>query len=83
MAIPCEKCSKPVHEQVVVCPHCGELSGVPSDPIAEAEISVMTEIDGEPEPPPLPLMLQQPARPPRPDRPTRLPRAIARRRTRS
>ncbi|MEO8552379.1 MAG: hypothetical protein ABI678_20520, partial [Kofleriaceae bacterium] len=31
MAIPCEKCSEPVHEQIVICPHCGEPTGVRLD----------------------------------------------------
>jgi hypothetical protein len=39
VAIPCEACGEPVHEQAVKCPHCGDFSGVPVDPIAAAEIS--------------------------------------------
>lgn len=49
MAIPCEVCGEPVHEQAVKCPHCGDFTGVPVDPIAAAEIStqpiVKPEID--------------------------------------
>ena len=46
MAIACDACGKPVHEQAVRCPHCGDLTGVPVDPIAAAEISVTaTAID--------------------------------------
>jgi hypothetical protein len=44
MAIPCEVCGKPVHEQVVVCPHCGNDTGVPADPIAELEIAALPEL---------------------------------------
>jgi hypothetical protein len=39
VAIPCDACGEPVHEQAVKCPHCGDFSGVPIDPIAAAEIS--------------------------------------------
>jgi hypothetical protein len=48
MALPCEACGKPVHEMAVDCPHCGEPTGVPVDPIAEHEIDVMEKF-------PLPL----------------------------
>ena len=41
MSVPCEACGKPVHEQAVKCPHCGELSGVPVDPVAAAAIEAM------------------------------------------
>jgi len=82
--IPCAECRKPVHEQSVICPHCGELTGIPQDPIALAEISVMTELDLDPEPAPLPYLLETKALPPIEEEPsTELPRAIARRRTRS
>ena len=58
MAIPCEKCHEPVHEQVVICPHCGEPSGVPLDPIAVAAIELLKAADPKPEPLPLPLMVR-------------------------
>lgn len=48
MAVPCQTCGKPVHETVVDCPHCGESTGTPVDPIAEHEIDVMEKF-------PLPL----------------------------
>ena len=32
MAIPCGACSSPVHDRAVVCPHCGEATGVDVDP---------------------------------------------------
>src|SRR5689334_11379538 len=44
MPIPCVSCAKPVFEQAVVCPHCGEPSGVPADPIAESEIATLPEL---------------------------------------
>ncbi len=95
MAIACDQCQRPVHEQTVVCPHCGGPSGVPRDPIALAEVSVMLELEGVPEPVPLPYLLSnqelddelpEPG-PPKPRKPsetpsTNLPRAIARRRSR-
>jgi hypothetical protein len=37
MAIPCEACGQPVHEKVVKCPHCGDFTGTPADPVAVAE----------------------------------------------
>ncbi len=40
MAIACDACGKPVHEQAVRCPHCGDLTGVPVDQIAAAEVRV-------------------------------------------
>jgi hypothetical protein len=83
VAISCEHCDQPVHEQTVICPHCGGPSGVPRDPIALAEISVMLELEDEPEPAPLPYLLESKALPPIEAEPsTELPRAIARRRTR-
>jgi hypothetical protein len=49
VAIPCDVCGEPVHERAVKCPHCGDFTGVPVDPIAAAEIStqriVKPEID--------------------------------------
>lgn len=51
MAIPCNMCGNPVHEQSVKCPHCGEATGVPVDPLARATIETMRkipEIDGQP-----------------------------------
>jgi hypothetical protein len=42
VAIACDACGKPVHEQAVKCPHCGDFTGVPVDPVAAAEISVTT-----------------------------------------
>jgi len=48
MAIPCESCGSPVHEQVVVCPHCANDTGVPADPIATSEISLLPELTTEP-----------------------------------
>lgn len=41
MAIPCEMCGKPVHEQTVVCPHCGDRTGNPADPEAARRIEEM------------------------------------------
>jgi hypothetical protein len=49
MAIPCASCGNPVHEQVVVCPHCAYDTGVPADPIAETEIATLPELPA-PEP---------------------------------
>jgi hypothetical protein len=34
VAIACAACGKKVHEQSVVCPHCGGHSGVAADPVA-------------------------------------------------
>jgi hypothetical protein len=48
MAIPCESCGKPVHETAVDCPHCGDPTGVPVDPIAEHEIELMDEVTPPP-----------------------------------
>jgi hypothetical protein len=44
VAIPCDVCGLPVHEQIVVCPHCGEHTGVPVDPNAERAIQAMPEL---------------------------------------
>jgi hypothetical protein len=33
-----------VNELVVECPHCGEPSGVPPDPVAAAEIELLPEL---------------------------------------
>jgi hypothetical protein len=77
--IPCEKCTKPVDQHVVVCPHCGDLTGVQSDPIALAEISGMMPLGVEPESPPLPFLLSDKELPATEDD-SELPRAIARRR---
>jgi len=49
MAIPCDACGEPVHEQVVVCPHCAGPTGVPIDPIAKATIETLPAL--EPPPP--------------------------------
>jgi hypothetical protein len=83
--ISCEHCHLPVHEQTVICPHCGDPSGVPRDPIALAEISVLLELEDEPEPAPLPYLLESKALPQIEiaEASTELPRAIARRRTRT
>jgi len=64
-----------VHEQAVVCPHCGEPTGVPADPIAELEIAQLEPV--EEANPVLPLALEPST--PAPE----LPRAIARRRRRT
>lgn len=40
VAIPCNACSKPVHSQAVICPHCGEPTGVAADPTLTAEEAV-------------------------------------------
>jgi len=37
VAIPCGACSKPVHEHAVLCPHCGEHTGVNADARLTAE----------------------------------------------
>ncbi|CAN5604655.1 hypothetical protein BH11MYX1_BH11MYX1_08040 [soil metagenome] len=41
MAIACETCTQPVHEDVVVCPHCGGPSGATPDltPLEAAELA--------------------------------------------
>jgi hypothetical protein len=86
VAIPCEHCDQPVHEQTVICPHCGQPSGAPRDPIALAEISVLLELEAEPEPAPLPYLLASKALPStetETEPSTELPRAIARRHTRN
>ena len=79
MAIPCEKCREPVHEQIVICPHCGEPTGVPTDPIAVATIELLLESEAKPEPLPLPLMVRR-SRPPKAERVAAegLPKAIVR-----
>jgi hypothetical protein len=81
VAIPCEKCGQPVHEQVVICPHCGDASGVPTDPIAVAEIEVMSPQE-EHGPSPLTWILQPLPSPATAKAQTKLPKATARRRTR-
>ncbi|MFT3694892.1 MAG: hypothetical protein QM831_17210 [Kofleriaceae bacterium] len=43
MPIPCQACSKPVHEQSVRCPHCGNATGVELDPVAAAEADMILE----------------------------------------
>lgn len=40
MAIPCNACSKPVYPQAVVCPHCGEPTGVVADTTLTGEEAV-------------------------------------------
>jgi hypothetical protein len=70
-----------VHEQVVICPHCAGPTGVPADPIAQAEIEVMRPVD-EHQPSPLTLILQPLPAPLAAKPSSRLPRAIARRRSR-
>ena len=47
MAIPCAACGKPVHEHAVKCPHCGDLTGVPVDPLALAEADATLELPRE------------------------------------
>lgn len=37
VAIPCNACSKPVHPRAVICPHCGDHTGVAADPRLTAE----------------------------------------------
>jgi hypothetical protein len=83
VAIPCEKCREPVHEQVVICPHCGQPTGVPTDPIAVATIEILIASDAKPEPLPLPLMVRR-SQPPKAERVAAdgLPKAILRKRTR-
>ena len=55
MAIACDTCGKPVHEQTVRCPHCGDLTGVPVDPRAADEVSLpaATALDLPADDPPL------------------------------
>lgn len=84
MAIDCNACGKPVHETVVTCPHCGEATGVPIDPIAEIEVSLLPAL---PPPPPRggdPLPFDRVIAPDKPKRPRRpqLPKAIARKKRR-
>jgi hypothetical protein len=63
MALPCEACGKPVHETAVDCPHCGESTGVPADPIAEHEIDVMEKFPLPlPDTTPNPLLVQHAGR---------------------
>jgi hypothetical protein len=40
VAIPCNVCGKPVHSQAVICPHCGEPTGVAADPTLTGEEAV-------------------------------------------
>jgi hypothetical protein len=47
VAIPCDVCGEPVHEQAVKCPHCGDFTGVPVDPIAAAEIATQPIVKPE------------------------------------
>jgi hypothetical protein len=47
VAIPCDACGEPVHETSVKCPHCGDFTGVPIDPIAAAEISTLPKVKPE------------------------------------
>ena len=56
MAVACESCGQPVHETAVDCPHCGELTGVPVDPIAETEIELLPELGDKPKENPIPLL---------------------------
>jgi hypothetical protein len=42
VAIPCAACGQPVHDRAVKCPHCGDLTGVPVDPLAVAEARATT-----------------------------------------
>jgi hypothetical protein len=48
MAIACEACGEPVHEQVVVCPHCGERSGVAADVLATQQSLALLATDARP-----------------------------------
>jgi hypothetical protein len=77
VAIPCEKCREPVHEQIVICPHCGEPTGVPTDPIAIATIELLLASEAKPEPLPLPLMVRR-SRPGKVVAAGELPKAIVR-----
>ena len=46
MARPCDACDQPVHDHVVICPHCGRPTGVAPDPkltVAEASALIATE----------------------------------------
>lgn len=47
MAIPCQTCGDPVHEQTVICPHCGKPTGVARDPVAAAEVEMILERETE------------------------------------
>jgi len=40
VAIPCNACGKPVHSQAVICPHCGDATGVAADPTLTGEDAV-------------------------------------------
>lgn len=42
MAIPCNACSEPIHPQVVICPHCGEHTGVAADTTLTAQEAAAT-----------------------------------------
>jgi hypothetical protein len=78
VAIPCQQCDQPVHEHVVICPHCGGTTGVPDDPLALAEIEILDELERKTPTVPLPLLLTSnilavPDTPATPE----LPRAVA------
>lgn len=77
MAIPCEKCHAPVHEQTVICPHCGQPTGVPTDPVAVATIEMLIAGDTKPEPLPLPLMVRR-SQPAKVENADGLPKAVLR-----
>jgi hypothetical protein len=63
MALPCQACGKPVHETAVDCPHCGDATGVPVDPIAEHEIDVLEKFPVPlPDTRPNPLLAQHSGR---------------------
>jgi hypothetical protein len=55
VAIPCDACGQPVHEQAVRCPHCGDYTGVPVDPVAAAEVELIPAVLARPRADELPL----------------------------
>lgn len=54
VAIPCNECGKPRHEQAVKCPHCGGFTGTPADPVAVAEAQGTMALAHDPIDPHLP-----------------------------
>jgi hypothetical protein len=56
VAIACEACGNKVHEQSVVCPHCGGHTGVTADPRAVAAIARAKPLVPRAVPDPLPVL---------------------------
>jgi len=46
MALPCGVCEQPVHDHAVICPHCGEPTGIaPDSKLSTAEVSALLATD--------------------------------------